>query len=108
MRAFSLSLLVLASCASLTPAEPAPTEEKASRFDTRISFQLQRASLHEALSLITRKSGLHIVVQPGVSGTLTMSVNDVPAGEVVEAVAKTFGLKATRVDSLDIVRVSAR
>src|SRR5688572_6547192 len=111
MRAFSLSLLVLASCASPLPADvppPTPTE-KPSIFDRPITISLRRATAREAFSQIARLSHLNVILNGDVGerGIVTLSVKDVPACEVLEAVAKTFGLKATRVDPYDIVRISA-
>lgn len=105
MRVFIPALLLLASCATPTPA-PAPVEEKpVSPFERRITFNLQRASINTAFDLIARLTGLDIIVNKEAAGTLTMSVNNLPAGEVVDAVAKTFGLVAIRQEDPFLIRV---
>ena len=105
MRALIPVLLILASCA--TPA-PAPTPEKQpSAFDETITLHLQRATILEAFDQIARLSRLSVLMGNDLGdGTVTMSVNNRPAGELLEAVAATFGLKVTRLEPPNMVRVS--
>jgi len=107
MRAIVLSLAVLASCAAPAPA-PAPAKEP-SRFDTRITLDLNRASFEEAVDQIARLSKLNVILDrtKDISGIVTLSVNQVPAGEVLEAVAKTFGFKVVRIDKYNIARITS-
>jgi hypothetical protein len=107
MRAFVLSLAVVASCASPAPA-PAPAEPS-STTDTRITLALNRASFRDAVDMIAKLSNLNVILDntKDLSGTVTMSVTDVPAGEVLEAVAKTFGFKVVRVPKYNIVRITS-
>jgi hypothetical protein len=98
MRIFLLPLLLLASCAS----PPAPT----SAYDRPITLELRNVSAHEAIDQIARRSSLSVMLNPDLGhGTITMSVKDKPAGQVLEAVAATCGLKVTR-ETHDIVRIS--
>ncbi len=100
MRAFHLSLLILASCASPDPAAPV------SRFETPISMAVIRAEAREVFTEIAQKSGLNIIMPMEIPGTVTLSVNKVAAGEVLDAVAATFRLKVTRMKN-DMARVHA-
>ena len=104
MRAIVLSLAVLASCAAPAPAQTEPT----SKFDTRITLAMNQATLAEALSRVAKESGLNIILNGGVDrrAICTFSVSDVPASEVVEAIAKTFGLKVVR-EKYDILRITS-
>lgn len=110
MRAFLLSLLIMACCASpaADPPTPPAQSEPPSNFDTPISLDLQRASLREALDRIARLSNLNIIygVDMDRGGILTMSVHERPAGEVLDAVAATFRLKVIRMKD-DVARVHA-
>lgn len=103
-----LALAVLAGCSS-GPA-PAPSEDVASANspapkDTRLTLNFQRADLKTVFDLIARSTGLNIILEKGASGRLTMSTNNLPAGDILEAVAKTFDLKLVYAPG-NIVRVS--
>ena len=108
MRMLLPALLILASCAS--PSTPPSSEPKpVSAFDTPISVNLQKATLKDALSQIARSSNLNVILvhQDG-GGTVSMSVTDRPAGEVLDSVAKTFGMVAIRSEKNNIVRITKR
>ena len=103
MRILIPALLLLASCAS-----PAPASKVGSAPDEgRITFHMQRADVREILDLIARRGRMSIILDGDVKGTATLSVDNLPAREVLEAVAKTFNLKL-KDESAGIVRVSAR
>ncbi|HEX2162983.1 MAG TPA: type IV pilus secretin PilQ, partial [Thermoanaerobaculia bacterium] len=58
----------------------------------RYSFSLRDADLVETLRSFATMSGLNMVIQPGVSGTVTMELHDVPWDQAFEQVLKTQGL----------------
>jgi type IV pilus assembly protein PilQ len=58
----------------------------------RYSFSLRDADLVETLRSFATMSGLNMVIQPGVSGTVTMELNDVPWDQAFEQVLKINGL----------------
>ena len=107
MRSLIPAVLILASCTS-QPAPPSQPETRSeSAFDTPISVSLQRATLKDALSQIARSSNLNVILDPNDEvGTVTMSVREAPAGEVLDSVAKTFGMVAIRSPKNNIVRIT--
>jgi type IV pilus assembly protein PilQ len=58
----------------------------------RYSFSLRDADLVETLRSFATLSGLNIVIQPGVRGTVTMELTDVPWDQAFEQVLKINGL----------------
>jgi type IV pilus secretin PilQ/predicted competence protein len=56
------------------------------------SFSLRDADLVETLRSFASMSELNMVIQPGVSGTVTMELNDVPWDQAFEQVLKINGL----------------
>lgn len=57
-----------------------------------ISFSLRDADLVETLRAFAVLSGLNIVIQPGVSGTVTVELEDVPWDQAFEQILKINGL----------------
>ncbi|HUF84723.1 MAG TPA: type IV pilus secretin PilQ [Acidimicrobiia bacterium] len=94
--------LALASPRSVeieTPATPtsafaARTLDGAERqyVGERYSFSLRDADLVETLRSFATMSGLNMVIQPGVGGTVTMELTDVPWDQAFEQVLKIHGL----------------
>ncbi|HEX6201496.1 MAG TPA: AMIN domain-containing protein, partial [Thermoanaerobaculia bacterium] len=58
----------------------------------RYSFSLRDADLVETLRSFASLSNLNMVIQPGVSGTVTMELTDVPWDQAFEQVLKINGL----------------
>lgn len=58
----------------------------------RLDFSLRDADLVETLRSFAVMSGLNIVIQPGVSGTVTMELRDVPWDQAFEQILKINGL----------------
>lgn len=58
----------------------------------RYSFSLRDADLVETLRSFASLSGLNMVIQPGVTGTVTMELTDVPWDQAFEQVLKINGL----------------
>jgi len=110
MRAIVLSLAVLASCAAPAPAPaPAPAKPVAvSNFDAPISLNLQQVPAREVIKQIAKMSRLNVILnnsRPDTSTAVTVSFNEVPAGEALELVAKLIGYQALRVEKHNIVRI---
>ena len=74
------------------PSEPAPSgqgEAEARKTETgpeRISVDFYKIDLHNVFRLLGRLSGKNIVVDEGVSGTLTLSLKDVPWTFVLDVI----------------------
>jgi len=57
-----------------------------------VSFTLRDADLVETLRSFAAISGLNMVIQPGVQGTVTVELNDVPWDQAFEQILKLHGL----------------
>jgi type IV pilus assembly protein PilQ len=57
-----------------------------------ISFTLRDADIKEVLRTFARISGLNMVIQPGVSGSVTVELEQVPWDQALDIILKTNGL----------------
>jgi type IV pilus assembly protein PilQ len=57
-----------------------------------ISFSLRDADIKEVLRTFAKVSGLNMVIQPGVSGTVTVELEQVPWDQALEIILKTNNL----------------
>lgn len=75
----------------------------------RVTFAFKDADIKTVIDLIARMSGANIIMNTGkggdaVAGTITMSVNNVPWPQVLNAVVKTLGYTTVR-EEFDIIRI---
>jgi type IV pilus assembly protein PilQ len=84
-----------------TPAEPAAEPEQKNLgtacgqtgyLGTPISLDFKDGDLQDIFRLFSDISGLNVVVNPGVSGKVTLKLNEVPWGRALELILKTNGL----------------
>lgn len=66
------------------PEEPAPEPQ-------RLTFNFRNADFHDVIDLIARDAEPGILTAPDVKGTITLSINNVPQDQVLDAVVKTLG-----------------
>ncbi|HEV8632148.1 MAG TPA: type IV pilus secretin PilQ [Thermoanaerobaculia bacterium] len=57
-----------------------------------ISFSLRDADIKEVLRTFAKISGLNMVIQPGISGPVTVELDQVPWDQALEIILKTNGL----------------
>ena len=96
------------------PAE-LPSEKSAPSFSVKpsntigggklISLHIDNLDVRKALEILSRQSGMSIVVSPGVSGNVTMDLRDKTAVEILNAIARLCRLKVQNIN--DIVFVTA-
>ena len=72
---------------SMAPQPDAPPKER------RVTLSIRKGTLPKVLEALARLTDMNFISDAGVQGTVTMSVSDRPAGEVLEAVARTFHVK---------------
>jgi type II secretory pathway component GspD/PulD (secretin) len=91
----------VAACSSAPSPAPAPREP-------RITYSAVKADLKTVIDQIARQGNLSIILDSNirVSGTVSLSVNEVEPREVLMAVAKTFDLRVTE-ERPGLYRVSA-
>jgi type IV pilus assembly protein PilQ len=76
--------MIESSTQEVASDKPAATEELASNFDfsgykrERISIDFYKMDLHNVFRLFRQVSGLNLIVDEGVSGSLTLALSDVP------------------------------
>ncbi len=70
----------------------------------RLTFNFRDADIKVVIDMIARVSGANIIVAPEVKGTITLSINNVPWNEVLNAVVKTLNYTTVR-ESFGIIRV---
>jgi type IV pilus assembly protein PilQ len=71
-----------------------------------ITLKLKDADINEVMRLIGEASGFNVVVSPGVSGKVTVSLEDVPWDQALDVVMTTMNLAAERSES--VLRVMPR
>ncbi|MDA2914900.1 secretin and TonB N-terminal domain-containing protein, partial [Acidobacteriia bacterium AH_259_A11_L15] len=72
-----------------------PTAESTEYTGARISLNLKQADLLDFFHLIHEISGLNIVVDPNVSGSVTLVLIDVPWDQALDIVLRNNGLSST-------------
>jgi type IV pilus secretin PilQ/predicted competence protein len=87
--------------APAAPAEPATAPDQANmgtacgvtgNLGTPISLDFKDGDLQDIFRLFSDISGLNVVVNPGVTGKVTLKLNEVPWGRALELILKTNGL----------------
>ena len=87
--------------APAAPAESGPAPDQANmgtacgvtgNLGTPISLDFKDGDLQDIFRLFSDISGLNVVVNPGVTGKVTLKLNEVPWGRALELILKTNGL----------------
>ena len=88
-------MCLMLTCSSVYPASPQPTISAAQDSDYSgepISMQVVRISVADFFRAISELSGLNILIDPEVSGLLTLNVEQVPWDQLFDAVVSSQGL----------------
>ena len=92
------------------PAEPAVEANygtacgRTGDLGTPISLDFKDGDLQDIFRLFSDLSGLNVVVNPGVSGKVTLKLNEVPWGRALELILKTNGLGCVLEDN--VIRIA--
>jgi len=95
------------------PAEAAAAPEQANvgtacgqtgYLGTPISLDFKDGDLQDIFRLFSDISGLNVVVNPGVTGKVTLKLNEVPWGRALELILKTNGLGCVLEDN--VIRIA--
>jgi len=70
----------------------------------RLTFNFRDADVKVVIDMIARVSAANIIVSPEVKGSITLSINNVPWNDVLEAVVKTLGFVTVR-ENFGIIRI---
>ncbi|HXX93799.1 MAG TPA: hypothetical protein VEN81_09205 [Planctomycetota bacterium] len=70
----------------------------------RLTFNFRDADVKVVIDMIARVSGANIIVSPEVKGSITLSINNVPWNEVLDAVVKTLGFGTVK-ENFGIIRI---
>ena len=70
----------------------------------RLTFNFRDADVKVVIDMIARVSGANIIVSPDVKGQITLSINNVPWNEVLNAVVKTLNFTTVR-EAFGIIRI---
>jgi type IV pilus secretin PilQ/predicted competence protein len=97
-----------------TPTEPAATPPEQSNVGTAcgvtgylgtpITLDFKDGDLQDIFRLFSDISGLNVVVNPGVTGKVTLKLNEVPWGRALELILKTNGLGCVLEDN--VIRIA--
>jgi type IV pilus assembly protein PilQ len=99
--------------APAAPAESAPAPDQANtgtacgvtgNLGTPISLDFKDGDLQDIFRLFSDISGLNVVVNPGVTGKVTLKLNEVPWGRALELILKTNGLGCVLEDN--VIRIA--
>ena len=92
------------------PAEPAEPQNigtacgRTGDLGTPISLDFKDGDLADIFRLFADLSGLNVVVNPGVTGKVTLKLNEVPWGRALELILKTHGLGCVLEDN--VIRIA--
>lgn len=70
----------------------------------RLTFNFRDADIKVVIDMIARVSGANLIISPDVKGTITLSINNVPWSEVLDAVVKTLNFTTVK-ESFGIIRI---
>lgn len=70
----------------------------------RLTFNFRDADIKVVIDMIARVSGANLIISPDVKGSITLSINNVPWNEVLEAVVKTLGFITVK-EAFGIIRI---
>jgi type IV pilus assembly protein PilQ len=70
----------------------------------RLTFNFRDADVKVVIDMIARVSGANLIVSPDVKGQITLSINNVPWQEVLNAVVKTLNFTTVK-ESFGIIRI---
>ena len=104
----SLICLMLA-CSSVFPASPSPTlaaVQGSGYSGEPISLKVVGISVTDFFRTISELSGLNILIDPDVSGTLTLNVEQVPWDQLFDTVLQSQGL-AKRIEG-NLIRITSQ
>ena len=101
-----------AAPAAMTPAESAAPDQanfgtacgRRGDLGTPISLDFKDGDLQDIFRLFSDISGLNVVVNPGVSGKVTLKLNEVPWGRALELILKTNQLGCVLEDN--VIRIA--
>jgi type IV pilus assembly protein PilQ len=82
------------------------TQPRPAYSGTPISLDFQQADLRAVLRVFSEVSGLNIIIDPSVKGTVDVALRDVPWDQALDIVLRTNGL-ASRIDG-SVVRIAPR
>lgn len=83
------------------------SSEKTQKFTgSPITLKLKDADVHDVLSMISETSGFNIVINPLVTGKITVSLEQVPWDQALDVVLTTLKLSAERNES--VLRIMPR
>jgi len=97
------ALTAFATKAELTIEDVSATLIQLSR-PPRLTFNFRDADVKVVVDMIARVSGANIIVSPEVKGSITLSINNVPWQEVLQAVVKTLGFVTVK-EAFGIIRI---
>jgi type IV pilus assembly protein PilQ len=70
----------------------------------RLTFNFRDADIKVVIDMIARVSGANIIVSPDVKGVITLSINNVPWNEVLDAIVKTLNFTTVK-EGFGIIRI---
>jgi type IV pilus assembly protein PilQ len=97
------ALAAFVAKAELSMEEVSPTLILLSR-PPRLTFNFRDADIKVVIDMIARVSGANIIVSPDVKGQITLSINNVPWGEVLSAVVRTLNYTTVK-EAFNIIRI---
>ena len=104
--ACSFPLYSVSSSAQASPPVPQAAVQQSSFEGEPVSLKVVQISVSDFFRTISELSGLNILIDPEVSGSLTLNVEQVPWDQLFEAVLQSQGL-AKRIEG-NLVRISTQ
>lgn len=97
MKAFLLIVLLIPSLVFSSTADKKETKDSVKTEESRwtgerISVDFKDIDLRDFFMFIAEVSGMNMILDPAVKGTLTIKLTDVPWDQVMDLVCRQYGL----------------
>ena len=103
LTAFRLCLLAVSICGAAAAAEQPSDGGSPAAAGRSITLELRDADLADTVRMLAKEMGTNVIIDPQLSGRISISFRDIPAKEALDALLKTYGYVA--VQDGNVVRV---
>jgi general secretion pathway protein D len=100
-------LLLAAASAAVPFMVCAPSIAQVSTDARTVSIELRDARMEEAITALTGKSGVNVVVVPGSYNKVTLNINELPLQRALKAIVEAAGGQIEDADGITYIRPAA-
>jgi type IV pilus assembly protein PilQ len=93
--------------APMVPQPPGPPAAMMGTMGRNVNLDVKNADILDVLKLLANESGQNIVATKSVTGTVTVSLHDVPLSTALDLIVRTNGLDYRRLGNIYVVGTTA-